>query len=78
MTILGPEGEEIDNLKVYETAEGWPTAAQWAELKAADRLWEDRLGELLPTGSRLRLAIRLPMPGVARLRLIPANRVNAA
>ncbi|HKH31201.1 MAG TPA: hypothetical protein VKA45_09125, partial [Gaiellaceae bacterium] len=38
----------------------WPTEEEWAELREADRLVEERLDEL---------ELDLPMPGVARVRL---------
>jgi xylan 1,4-beta-xylosidase len=44
----------------------WPTAAEWEELRREDVLDEEQLGEV--DGE---VELRLPMPGVARLRLTP-------
>jgi xylan 1,4-beta-xylosidase len=62
------------NVASVVTVEEWPTAEQWSQLHAADHLWEESLGELMPTDGGVRLTIPLPMPGVARLRLTPAIR----
>jgi xylan 1,4-beta-xylosidase len=65
--------ETHSNIASTVAVDGWPTTEQWAQLHAADQLWEEHLGELMPTAGRLRVAIPLPMPGIARLRLTPAR-----
>lgn len=49
----------------------WPDAAQWQALRDADRLDETELYPLAPEHSEASLQVVLPMPGVARIRLIP-------
>jgi len=50
--------------------EPWPDAQQLAGLRAADVLHEESLEEIAGDGAAF--DIRLPMPGIARLRLRPA------
>ncbi len=52
---------------------GWPGEAGWQELRALDRLHEDPLGLVAVEDGWLELALDLPSPGVARLRLTPAH-----
>ena len=49
----------------------WPTPEQWNMLHALDKLDEYTLADVVPVGGTVRLVLELPMPGVARLRLIP-------
>jgi xylan 1,4-beta-xylosidase len=51
----------------------WPDAAQWQELRARDRLAEWPLDELEIHAGSAELEVELPMPGVIRLRLEPAQ-----
>jgi xylan 1,4-beta-xylosidase len=51
---------------------GWPAPERWDELRRTDRLDEEQLPAREPTAGRLELELRLPMPGVVRLRLEPA------
>jgi xylan 1,4-beta-xylosidase len=51
----------------------WPSREQWAGLRAADKLFEESLGEQEARGGVVTAAFELPMPGVARLRLTPAG-----
>ncbi len=51
--------------------QGWPAPEQWEELRRADRLDEEQLPARETAGGRFELELRLPMPGVARLRLEP-------
>ena len=52
----------------WAASRDWPAdAAEWERLRAADTLWEEPIE---PTADG-RYEIRLPMPGVARLRLTP-------
>lgn len=47
----------------------WPDDAQWALLRASDTLHEERLPEVTPDDGTARFGFRLPMPGIARIRL---------
>jgi xylan 1,4-beta-xylosidase len=49
----------------------WPSADQWAQLRAEDRLAEEDLGVVTPTDRTVHLSFALPLPGVARVRLAP-------
>jgi hypothetical protein len=51
----------------------WPSAELWQRLRAADRLAEEDLDPVRPAGGAVELDVHLPMPGVARLRLTPAD-----
>ena len=48
---------------------GWPDAAGWARLRAADALHEERLADVTPGDGTARFHLDLPMPGVARIRM---------
>jgi xylan 1,4-beta-xylosidase len=55
----------------------WPDEALWARLRAADELHEERLPDVTPEGGTASFSFHLPMPGIARIRLIrrrPASR----
>jgi xylan 1,4-beta-xylosidase len=47
----------------------WPSEEQWAELRAADRLDEERIYDVRFEDGSAEVELALPMPGVARLRL---------
>ncbi|MDQ2959712.1 MAG: hypothetical protein M3R48_01480, partial [Candidatus Dormibacteraeota bacterium] len=51
----------------------WPDPRQWEELRAQDHLDEWPLDDLEVRAGSAELELKLPMPGVARLRLEPAN-----
>ena len=51
----------------WDASREWPSPEEWEWLRAEDRLDEEHLGELDPA----ELELRLPQPGVARLRLRP-------
>ena len=52
----------------------WPDTAQWADLHARDRLHVETLGDITPDGSGSTvLELDLPQPGIARVRLSPAD-----
>jgi xylan 1,4-beta-xylosidase len=66
---------DLERSNVLQTWSGegdWPTDDEWEQLRAADRLHEEDLGEREPEGGTLSFTLKLPMPGVARLRLTPA------
>ena len=62
----------------WDSAEGWPTAAEWEDLRRTDVLHEEELPAHLADDGRLELEVPLPMPGLARLRLVPAGDVLAS
>jgi len=47
----------------------WPDDALWARLRASDTLHEEQLPEVIPDDGIARFGFRLPMPGIARIRL---------
>jgi xylan 1,4-beta-xylosidase len=47
----------------------WPDDALWARLRASDTLHEEPLPEVIPDDGTARFGFRLPMPGIARIRL---------
>jgi xylan 1,4-beta-xylosidase len=47
----------------------WPDDALWARLRASDSLHEEPLPEVTPDDGTARFGFRLPMPGIARIRL---------
>ncbi|MGH2820354.1 MAG: GH39 family glycosyl hydrolase, partial [Actinomycetota bacterium] len=53
--------------------DGWPDERGWRRLRALDRLHEEPLGDLEAASGDVELELELPMPGVARLRLIPGG-----
>jgi xylan 1,4-beta-xylosidase len=66
--------EEHSNLaRRWNTKADWPTAGQWEELRRTDTLDEEDLPAQISRAGRLELEFRLPMPGVVRLRLVPAG-----
>jgi len=54
----------------------WPDEALWARLRAADKLFDQRLPDVRSERGTVRYAFRLPMPGVARIRLSPVSQVG--
>jgi xylan 1,4-beta-xylosidase len=51
----------------------WPSAELWETLRTADVLAEESLDPVRPAGGSVDLDVHLPMPGVARLRLVPVD-----
>jgi xylan 1,4-beta-xylosidase len=67
---------DLQRSNVLQTWSGegdWPTDEEWEQLRAADRLHEEDLGERGAEDGELTFTLELPMPGVARLRLTPAG-----
>ena len=65
--------EQHSNLAaLWRDEADWPDAVGWERLRAADRLDEEALADLDAGDGSGALAIELPMPGIARLRLRPA------
>ena len=54
----------------------WPDEALWARLRAADKLFDQRLPDVRSERGTVRYAFRLPMPGVARIRLSPVSQAG--
>ena len=50
----------------------WPDEALWAHLRAHDELYEESLPDIAAEQHVAELHFALPMPGVARIRLLPA------
>ena len=50
----------------------WPDDALWAQLRAHDELYEEGLPDVAAQQHVAELNFALPMPGVARIRLLPA------
>lgn len=48
----------------------WPSAPAWEQLKANDELDEESLGDIVPADGTASVELFLPMPGIARLRLL--------
>jgi xylan 1,4-beta-xylosidase len=66
--------EQHSNIASHVPPEAdWPTPERWEALRHSDRLDEEPLGRLEPDGGVIELALELPMPGVARLRLEPVT-----
>jgi xylan 1,4-beta-xylosidase len=57
----------------YPTEVDWPDAELWHRLHNADRLHEEPLSDADTPGATTRFAVPLPMPGVARVRLVPTT-----
>ncbi|MBE3561771.1 MAG: hypothetical protein IMW89_21490, partial [Ktedonobacteraceae bacterium] len=55
----------------WQAGQDWPTAEQWTTLRAADRLDEVSLPEVVPDDGAASFTFDLPMPGIIRLRLTP-------
>jgi xylan 1,4-beta-xylosidase len=49
----------------------WPDETLWASLRAADKLYEEPLGDVSPGAGTASFDLDLPMPGVVRIRLTP-------
>ncbi|GAB3591873.1 hypothetical protein GCM10027446_11300 [Angustibacter peucedani] len=49
----------------------WPDAAEWERLRGLDVLHTEDVDATVTPDGRLELELRLPMPGIARLRLAP-------
>ena len=47
----------------------WPDQETWSRLRARDVLHEERLADVEPQDGEATITLRIPMPGVARLRL---------
>jgi xylan 1,4-beta-xylosidase len=62
----------------WSNGDDWPDEDGWARLRAADRLWEEPLGDVEAADGRLEVTFALPMPGVARLRLASAETDDGA
>jgi xylan 1,4-beta-xylosidase len=60
-------------------ASGWPSPVEWEHLRSEDRLDEERLPTVKATAAgAIELTVRVPMPGVARLRfdMMPPGHLN--
>jgi xylan 1,4-beta-xylosidase len=57
----------------YPAETPWPDEELWARLRAEDRLHEEELPDVVPDSGAAEFAFDLPMPGVARIRLIAGS-----
>jgi xylan 1,4-beta-xylosidase len=57
----------------YPDEVAWPDAQLWQRLHEADQLHEQPLPHADTAGSTARFSVSLPMPGVARVRLVPST-----
>jgi xylan 1,4-beta-xylosidase len=55
----------------YPADVAWPDEQLWQQLRARDELFSDELAPLTPSEGSASLSLELPMPGIARLRLVP-------
>jgi xylan 1,4-beta-xylosidase len=60
---------EHSNILAVAPDVDWPDEAQWADLRAADRLHTERLDDLSPMSGTGSVGVSLPQPGVLRIRL---------
>jgi xylan 1,4-beta-xylosidase len=61
----------------YPTDVPWPDEQLWQRLHAADRLHEESLAGVDARVGTARYDVALPMPGVARVRLVPATSTGS-
>lgn len=64
--------ETHSNILAHWSGSDWPTPEEWEQLRAADRLDEQPLPEVMPRDRTVEFDLMLPMPGIVRLRLEPA------
>ncbi len=57
----------------WQADRDWPTAEQWEQLHAVNKLDEQTLPDVKSVNGIAHFDLELPMPGVLRLRLIPAR-----
>ena len=70
--------EERSNLaRRWHGNSDWPTSEEWQELQRSDTLDEEELPAQVPENGRLQLQLELPMPGVARVRLVETETTLA-
>jgi xylan 1,4-beta-xylosidase len=63
---------DLERSNVLQTWTGggdWPTDEEWEQLRAADCLYEEDLGERRPEAGALSFSLPIPMPGLVRLSL---------
>ena len=73
-TLARVDAQHSNVLAGYPTDVSWPDAELWARLRAADHLDEKRLPDVTPSAGTAHFDFALPMPGVARIRLVPARQ----
>jgi xylan 1,4-beta-xylosidase len=72
--LLARVDNEHSNITRHLPADAeWPDTAQWAVLRQHDQLAEWPMHDLQATGGQASLELSLPMPGVARIRLLPES-----
>jgi len=63
--------EEHSNIKAAASGADWPDQDEWVGLREADQLHTEQGDDLSPTSGSGSVSVRLPQPGVARIRLTP-------
>ena len=69
--------EEHSNIKAASSGADWPDEDEWAGLREADQLYVDHVDDLSPTSGSGSVSVRLPQPGVVRIRLTPDGQRSA-
>ena len=66
--------ETHSNVKAgYPDDLDWPDESRWDQMRAADQLDAEALPDVTPYDGRAEFEIRVPQPGIARLRLVPGG-----
>jgi xylan 1,4-beta-xylosidase len=65
--------EQHSNIRAVASGSDWPDQEEWERLRAADRLHTETLADLLTRDGTGTVALTLPQPGVARIRLRAAS-----
>ncbi|MGI8667822.1 MAG: GH39 family glycosyl hydrolase [Jatrophihabitans sp.] len=73
VSIARVDAEHSNILAGYPDGLDWPDAQLWAQLRERDQLAVQQLPDLEPAGGVADLQLDLPMPGIARVRLVPAE-----
>ncbi|MEO6511388.1 MAG: xylan 1,4-beta-xylosidase [Nocardioides sp.] len=69
--------EEHSNIKAVSSGADWPDQDEWARLREADQLHTDEVDDLVPTSGSGSVSVRLPQPGMVRIRLTADGHPSA-
>lgn len=69
--------EEHSNIKTASSGADWPDEDEWARLREADQLYTDEVDDLVPTSGSGSVSVRLPQPGLVRIRLTADGQPSA-
>lgn len=67
------DAQHSNILAGYPTDVAWPDTQLWEQLRATDRLHEEPLDAVDPGTANASFSVSLPLPGVARVRLVPST-----